>query len=507
MSPAELPSRPGEANGRGITATQAALICALAVILLYFGRLPLAHIDLWGHLAWGRWIVEHRRLPATEPFMPLVKDVPVVDTAWLSQVAGYAVHSIAGPTGLQFLLGLMIAACCAALLGAIGHRTQRLVALFAGLATLVLTQWFQWQIIRPQIAGQLSFVVLILLLTARKGDRLTSALVAALSVFWANSHGSFVIGLLLMVLIAAGRAVDLWIGRTRSIREVLRDEQLRRLAFLGLLSAAAALLNPYGPGLYREIVQFSTNPNLRDLLEWVPLNFSTWQGRIFAVVAVVLVLHKLITRRAFRFQEEIPLILLGIAVLVSARFIVWWGPLAACSMAEAIGDLFQRAAVGVNPRPARSRLWTAGAALAVVIGCALTPFARQIVTGAEPSPAQTVSRRTPIAATVWLRQRPPKGLLFNSYEWGDYLVWAGPAEIEVFVTSHVHVIPPAVWRDYRSISAGREGWQARLDHYAVQTAIIDRARHSRLARAMSASEDWEVAYRDRQAVIFTRRRD
>ena len=505
MSPAELPSRSGEANTRGITAARAAIICALSVILVYFSRLPLAHIDLWGHLAWGRWIVEHRRLPATEPFMPLVKGVPVVDTAWLSQVAGYAVHSIAGPTGLQFLHGLAVAASCAVLLGAIGQRTQCLVALLAGLATLVLTQWFQWQIIRPQTAGQLSFAALIFLLVVRKDKRPTSGLVAALYVFWANSHGSFIIGLMMMALMATGRAVDLWIAGMRSIREIVRDEQLHRLALLGLLSAAAALLNPYGPGLYREVAQFSGNPNLRDLLEWAPLSFSTWQGRLFGFVAVVLVLLKLITRRSFRFQEGLPLIVLGAAVILSARFIVWWGPLAACATAAAIDELLQRAAVREKPRPVRSRRWTAGAALALALGCALTPFVRRIVTGREPPLEQTVSRRTPIGSTEWFRLRPPKGLLFNSYEWGDYLVWAGPAEIEVFVTSHVHVIPPPVWRDYRSISTASEGWQARLDHYSVQTAIVDLARHPRLARAMSDSDAWEQVYRDRQAVIFTRR--
>jgi len=38
-------------------------------------------------------------LPTTEPFMPLARGIPLVDTAWLTQVAGYLVIARWGPAG------------------------------------------------------------------------------------------------------------------------------------------------------------------------------------------------------------------------------------------------------------------------------------------------------------------------------------------------------------------------------------------------------------------------
>ena len=48
---------------------------AVAVVLcatwLATGVNRLNHTDLWGHLSFGRWIVEHRALPQSDPFRVL----------------------------------------------------------------------------------------------------------------------------------------------------------------------------------------------------------------------------------------------------------------------------------------------------------------------------------------------------------------------------------------------------------------------------------------------------
>jgi hypothetical protein len=436
--------------------------------------------------------------------MPLAKGVPVVDTAWLSQAIGYLVHRSAGPTGLQFLHALCITGCCVVLVFAIRRRTHGTVPVYVGLLLLLGTQWFQWRIIRPQVAGQLACILLIHFLAAREYRRPSFVFIPILFAVWGNTHGSFVMGIALMILTAAGRGIDLVI-RSGSVRGSIEDPFLRRLLMLLLLAVLGTLVNPYGFSLYREVVEFSWNPNLRDLLEWAPLSFATWQGRTFAVVAALTVISALINRRHLRFREGIPLVVLTLATLVSARFIVWWGPLAACGLARGVDLVLKRATGHRVRRTARSLGWTVAAGLALFAALGFTPLARRLATGDEQPLDQIVSSRTPVAAVDWLREHPQEGQMFNSYEWGDYLVWAGPVDVEVFVTSHVHVIPPTVWRDYRAISRDSGRWQEGLNRYAVRTALIDLGQHSRLAKAMSASIEWREIYRDRQAVVFERR--
>jgi hypothetical protein len=95
--------------------------------------------------------------------------------------------------------------------------------------------------------------------------------------------------------------------------------------------------------------------------------------------------------------------------------------------------------------------------------------------------------------------------MFNAYPWGDYLTWAGPPGAGPFVTSHVHVIPAGVWRDYLAISRADSDCLDRLDRYQVRTALIDREEQSRLAAELDTDVRWSREYADEQAAIFTRR--
>jgi hypothetical protein len=110
-----------------------------------------------------------------------------------------------------------------------------------------------------------------------------------------------------------------------------------------------------------------------------------------------------------------------------------------------------------------------------------------------------------VTAVAWLREHPPAGLVFNTYEWGDYLLWAGPPNVLPFVTSQVHLIPPAVWREYRAISRAAPECLDQLDARQVDTVLLDCQRQQRMAERLTADRRWTSAFVDGRAVIFLRR--
>jgi hypothetical protein len=115
-----------------------------------------------------------------------------------------------------------------------------------------------------------------------------------------------------------------------------------------------------------------------------------------------------------------------------------------------------------------------------------------------------VSMQTPVAAVRWLREHPPTGQLFNTYEWGDFLVWAGPRNVKVFVTSQAHLVPREVWRDYMAVSDVSPGWEEILDRYRVENVLIDKEGRRALISHLKADQRWQRAYDDEIAVVFTR---
>jgi hypothetical protein len=143
--------------------------------------------------------------------------------------------------------------------------------------------------------------------------------------------------------------------------------------------------------------------------------------------------------------------------------------------------------------------------MAVSVALACTPLAGALVRGRDVDPRLSLSSRTPIDATDFLCGHPPQGQVFNTMEWGDYLLWAGPTGLEVFVASHVHVVPRPVWQDYLSVIILEPGWQEILERYRVNTAILDVDQHAALADAMREDRGWSVVYEDECALIVVRR--
>ena len=98
---------------------------------------------------------------------------------------------------------------------------------------------------------------------------------------------------------------------------------------------------------------------------------------------------------------------------------------------------------------------------------------------------------------TWLRDHPPAGLVFNVFEWGDYLLWAGPPDVKVFVTSQAHLVPRDIWRDYLSVINQSSGWNEVFDRYGVQTLLLDKADRGSLIYNLREEQAVEAQLRGR----------
>src|SRR5262245_10405667 len=203
-----------------------ALLC---FVFSHYARQPLYHTDLWGHLAYGRLICRTRAIPETEPFMPLARGVPLVDSAWLSQVAAYGAYATGGAAALQAVHAALIAGCVAMIAWCLRRQKGRLPGVAVGLAAFVALGWFQVRIARPQTAGLVCFVALVMTVSAMRWRRWHWIAIPSLFAVWANLHGSFVMGLGWLACLCAGRMFDV-VRRTRSLSAPLRDRVARRLA-------------------------------------------------------------------------------------------------------------------------------------------------------------------------------------------------------------------------------------------------------------------------------------
>jgi hypothetical protein len=178
-----------------------ALFVALALAALG----PIRNYDFFWHLATGRWIIEHRALPLTDPFALGSDRYEWINGEWLFEIVAYGAHEIAGLAGMSIVRGLL-----AALVFTIVYFKSRRDLLLTAIAFAGAMQTFD---LRPS-----SVALLFVVLAIGARSWIAHAVIAAL---WINIHPS--------AILAPGIAA-LSTRRTTPV----------------IASALALLLNPHG---------------------------------------------------------------------------------------------------------------------------------------------------------------------------------------------------------------------------------------------------------------------
>ena len=487
----------------------AAIVALYGLVFLYFGSLPIWHTDVWGHLCFGRDIWETRSLPTSEPRLLLSTETPLVDSAWLSQWIGYVIVSTPrlGLAGLQGMLAISVTGCLALVVQSTYRRTQNsFFSMGAGLCFLITIRE-TLTVLRPQLAGLFCFILILTRVIRRPSAGSDWIIVPLTFAFWANLHGSFLIGLALLACASAGDGMDILV-RTRSLSMAMASSRARRFFGLTVLSAAAVLLNPYTTRLYHEVFWFSANENLADLTEWQPLTIRDGQGLALAVVSLFLIVAYRFSPRRVSSWELLALSGLGFAALWSARMIVWWSPVAAVLLARhsfAIWRSFHHVPF-VRLASPRSRAWSLLSMTFALTCFLITPLGMALTLGRHLPIRQSVSSFTPLFAANYLQQQPSIGPVFSTYEWGDYLQWASPRDLRLFVNSHAHLVPREVWVAYMQVIELREGWEQTLEDYGFTTIVIDRANRGPLIEALLKNPNWKSPPIEQDGqVIFLRK--
>jgi len=494
-------------------------------------RLPLQSGEFWGQGSYGKWILANQALPAEDPFLPLAAGMRLFDTAWLSQVSYAAVHSWGGVEAMSALFAALVLGAHLVLARAFFLQTRNLLVAHLGVLMVAAISSSRLPDANPDAFGMLCLAVLLWLLVrdrvaeAAAGERGEQQVrwtlwlgIPSLLALWANLHGSFACGLLVVVCWFAGvLAETAW--RERTLRGVVAAPAVRRWLWLSELALAAACLNPYGIRLILYCTWFADLRTLRELPDWKPLVLLQPGGR---ELVVSLLLGMLVFRFSRRRLPAADWLLLAAFALVFAGGVrmAWWyaavfGVVVTPHLAE-IGERWRDALAGsrsadgtasrrrwlqLDSRP--SPTYTILAAGLLGFCGVLSPAWDALVRGRPRPPERLYGAGPPWKLTQYLRDNPPQGQILHPYWWGDGLIWDGPAGQRPFLTTNLHLLPPKVWGDYRIIRETRSNWEDVMLRYGVRVVILDRYRQTTLHRFLRGSSEWEVQYEDEWSVVLT----
>ena len=432
------------------------LAVALPVLATLIGSL--ATVDLTYHLRAGREIFETGVIPSVDTWTFTATGLPWVDQQWGAQVLLAGVFQIGGWTGLVLLRAVLvaiIAGCIYAICRRRGLpvRTASVLTLIAfGVAAVALG-------LRAQTFGMAFFTVTLLLVADRRAHPGRLWAIPLLVLVWANVHGSFFLGPLVLGLA--------WLEDLHD-----RVEHPHRVLLVAVVSALAACITPFGPSVWIYAAGLSTNSQVtNEIAEWQATSIRTMPGLIFfgSAMAVVVVLA-----RRGRPTPWPTLAWLGVFFLIgvyAARGLAWW-PLAA--VVAVAGLLADPAREPEEPEPAppplMRRLNAAIVVALILVGIVLLPVWRPVDPRLDAP--EGVLLYAPPGITAQLRElAKPDDRLFNPQEWGSWFEFTLP-DLPIAMDSRIELYPADVWRDYDNVIAGREGWEERLTSWGATIAVL-----------------------------------
>lgn len=498
--------------------TQFACVAIVSLFFLYASHVPVFHAEVWGHVAFGHWILEHQALPQSDPFVPLTDGMRLIDGEWLSQVAMAEADRLLGPEAVSFLFaGISLVAFGLFFWLCVRIEKQPLIAVFSGIATWCLLG-SQHAIVRPELFGLVCFFVLWHLLQSfeEHNERPISfgrlAGCGGLFVLWANLDSSFALGMLILAVFLLVQTVKLF-RETRGFGGTICSPRVIGSLLMFEAACLGSLLNPYGIDLWLDVVASPVNNSLASLAGHHPLLMTSPVG-IAVGIAVLGTLGLMRVSRA-KIDPSVTAVwvLLGIGVCLQQRMLMWfipvtvllWQPLLAERLRSVLPDRTPRSDEEPGPvRASEFRLSLVGL-LVVWLAFTFSPSSRLLLGGAARTPERYLDRGTPLALSGYLHEHPVRGQMVHPAEWGDWLARVCPGGTELMMTTPgANCLPQTVWKDYRGMEQGEEGLETRLEKYRVTAVIVDPATEETLETKLRSLAGWTLAYEDDQALLFER---
>lgn len=466
--------------------------------------------DTWWHLRSGEYILRTHSIPRHDVFSHTVTGKPWIDHGWLAQIAIYLLYAAFGYAGL----GLALAAVVTLAFVFIFLQSEENLYLRAFIAVLAaITSAVVW-IARPQIVSFLLTAVFsyILYLYKRKG-RNYLFLIPLLTVLWVNVHGAFITGFILLGCYVISEVLNNLLGHRDD--RVLSYGEIASLIKVSLIALVVLVVNPNTYQMYLYPFKTVGIGALRDYIqEWASPDFHQFHLHPFIWMVLLILVAVGLSRRRIDFTDLVLTSFfcymalwagrnIALFALVAAPVLMRYGAEAIRTLWEAIQaydveqGLSQLGRKQIAPGP-----WLAGVNWLILILllslCVLKvyqPLRSEVNLAAQ-------EEYLPVEAVRFIRASNLPGPMFNSYNWGGYLIWHLYPDYPVFIDGRTDLYDDEFIREYVKVTLVKPGWRKVLDQYGVNFILIES--DSILAAFLAEGDEWQSVYADTVATVFLR---
>jgi hypothetical protein len=470
-------------------------------LAFYEGKGLLADCDTGYHIRAGEFILNTFSVPAYDMFSYKVPPLPWTAHEWLSEIIMALIHKAFGLTGLVIFFSFLIASTYSLLFRIVRTYGSNILAASAVVILAIVSSQIHW-LARPHVFSLFLLVVWYFLLESYQyRNRNYLYLLPLIMLLWVNLHGGFMAGFMLIGIFFAGNL------RSFIFRgEADRENSGEKCKMLGFTIAACLIVSMINPFFYKILLfpfKLTSSKYIMDnVVEFISPNFH--EPIIFTALFLVVLAVLAMSKKALNFIETLLLLLFSYMALYSARYIPLYSIIVAPvlirqldylldnSIGRGAGFIKRRAeSISRTDASAKGYIWPAFSVLMVILlaanGDIRFNFDDQI---------------KPVAAVEFLKKERISGNMFNSDQFGSYIIYSTWPQYKVFIDGRLDMYGEADIREYFQVTRIEQGWEDVIQKYNIRWIIFD-AKTS-LSSFLYQRKEWKLIYADKVANIFVR---
>jgi hypothetical protein len=477
-------------------------ISLLFVLALSSGQGLLGDGDTGYHIRTGEIILRTWQIPTHDPYSFHTPALPWTAHEWLSEVIMAALFGAFDLTGIVIFFALLLAVTHWLLFQSLRSRFNDLLLCVTVTLMATASSSIHW-LARPH-AFSLLFVVIwchALDQFQRSGGK-TLLYLPILMIAWVNLHGGFVIGLILLFIYLAGNTFYALFTSGAKASVYLRKVKILSLV-LGT-TLGACLLNPLGIDILWFPIRVASDRFLADrVIEFLSPNFHEPLPFKYMLLATIGALAW--SRSPLNLIETALVLLLCYMSLYSARHISLFAIVVAPILLKSLQSIllqcpehvlyFYRKRVDNLTKidgSAKGYIWPfAGISLIFLLA------AIGVVN------YQFSEKKFPVAAVEFLKKEPLTGNMFNSDEFGDYVIFAAWPAYRVFMDGRSDMYGEKFGSDYLRVTHGLPGWKDVFEKYDIRWVLFDT--QSPVTALLQEQQNWQPIYSDPVATVWIRK--
>lgn len=476
---------------------------SFCIVLIIHLIKPLYDPDFFWHLKTGFWIWDHKGLPAIDPFSinPQQSDSHrshfILTSYWLFQLMLCAFYKLGGFNGI-IIFRIVLAAVLLAVFYRFSTSRNFLALIAAGIGTTqILDSHFPE---RPQFISFVCSALLLSLIFKHLRERHKKLLplmipLCLIMLLWANMHGGFLLGLILLSCILLAETV-------KFLHPGLSPLPFREYGTLFIAITAAILISFANPNHIHSIEMMIPSKDADSFIYTSILEFSSIYecfknvGGYEPIVAFCTYIFGFIVVSTSRKRADITwLSVLSLSGYMGLSHVRYYPFFLICLSLFALQD--------IETRP-----------MGKTVKLALLAFFITVVTLSLSKTPENLARVSkfgwvpasyfPVKGCDYINANGMIGNVFTSMDWGGYVIWRLSPQQKVYIDGR-QMDPARSWEYFY----GMDNWKMIFDKNDIRIVITpivdDLFKPSPLRLALEADSEWRLVNTGNNGAVFVRR--